>query len=440
MRRLITLLLVLLLLVGCSAQAEKKPEPVQPMLFFYRTAKTAYDDETGLICAEQRDLGTKSYTENELFALYFQGPESSGLVSPVASGTTLLGVERGAASLTIRLSEDNVSHSGIDCSILDACLAKTGMQIEGIRRVRIRVEDRDGQILRDNTLTDADILLYDNGETPEVTELTLYFADGAHRQLLTEKRTIPYVESSQLPIYVIQQLLGGPQSAGMVSVLPQGTALLDLNVDGGICAVDFNADFYANRPEGEQEEQLVLLSVVNSLCELDGISQVQFYIEGRKQEQYVDLSLLDPFVMDSSVVGPIREDLNEFAGTLCLPGSSDSRLHSLQIRVRLRGNYSKEEALLLALFDRVSQNGLRNPTEQLKLPVSVAVTDHGATVVLVPGCLTDLDEAARQEVFRCITATLTASTPVRRVSFLEDGEMLTDAPMEPEEAWFCRPS
>ena len=437
MKRILSLLLVLLLLAGCSESAGKKPEPVQPILFFYRSAATGYADENGLIRGEQRDLGTKNYTETELFSLYFKGPERADLVSPAANGTVLLGVDRGAGSLTVRLREENVSRSGIDCSILDACLAKTGMQIEGIRKVRIRVEDRDGQVLRDNTLSEGDILLYDNGETPDETELTLYFSDVAHRYLLTEKRTVPYMDLNQLPAYVISQLLAGPQSAGMVSVLPQGAALLDLNVEGGICAVDFNADFYANRPETGQEEQLVLLSIVNSLCEIDGISQVQFYIEGRKRESYVSLSLTDPFVMDSSVVGPIREELNEFAGVLCLPGVQDGLLHRLQVRVRLRGNHSKEEALLLTLFDRVSQNGLRNPAENLKPPVSVEVSGFDCQVTLAPGSLSELDEQAKEDLLRCITATLTESTQVRRISFLADGQALTQKPLEPEDNWFC---
>lgn len=437
MKRISVLLLVLLLLVGCSESAEKKPEPVQPILFFYRSAITGYGDETGLIRGEQHDLGTKNYTETELFSLYFNGPESSDLVSPVANGTILLGVDRGAGSLTIRLREENASRSGIDCSILDACLAKTGMQIEGIRKVRIRVEGRDGLVLRDNTLSEGDILLYDSGETPKETELTLYFSDVAHRYLLTEKRTVPYMDLNQLPAYVINQLLTGPQSAGMVSLLPQGSALLDLNVESGVCAVDFNADFYTNRPSTEQEEQLVLLSIVNSLCEIDGISQVQFYIEGRKRDSYVKLPLTDPFVMDGSVVGPIREELNEFAGVLCLPGVQDNLLHRLQVRVRLRGNRSQEEALLLALFDRVSQNGLRNPTENLKPPVSVSVSGFNCLVTLYPGSLTDLDEQATEEMLRCIAATLTESTQVRSVSFLADGQPLTQRPLEPEKAWFC---
>lgn len=437
MKRLLIPLLILILLAGCKKPEPKAADPVQPINFYYRTANTGFTDENGLIRAEQRDLGTKTYTDRELFSLYLAGPQSSALVSPISSGTQLLSVDRGGGILTIRLSENYTSRSGIDHSILDACLVKTGMQLEGIRKVRIRVESRGGQLLRDNIFTDGDILLYDSGETPEVTKLTLYFSDAGHNQLLEEVRTIPFMESQQLPEYVVRQLLAGPQSQGMISVLPQGTALLDINVDGGVCSVDFNADFYTNRPETQQGEQLALLSVVNSLCELDGINQVQFYVEGRRCELYSFLSLAEPFGMDPTVVGPIREELNEFEGVVCLPGSTGASLHSLRVRVRLRGNQSKEEALLLALFERASQNGLRNPTEHLPAPVAVTVSGFSCTVDFAAGSLDGLGDQEQAEVLRCITATLTSSSTPRRVSFRVDGVLLNEEPMGPADWWFC---
>lgn len=430
-------MVLLFLLSACGSPKQQSSDAIQPFQFYYRTAQTAFTDETGLIRAEERDLGTKSFTVEDLFTLYFEGPESSDLVSPVPSGTTFQSVERSGSQLTIYLRQKYASQSGIDQSILDACLVKTGLQIDGIRRVRIRVESLGGQSMRDNTFSASDIMLFDNGEAIQQTEILLYYSDANHRCLLTEKRTVPYLEPEKLPDYVVEQLIRGPQTPGMVSALPQGTVKWEVTVDNGICAVDFNEDFYRNRPKDEQAEQLALLSVVNSLCELDGVNQVQFYVEGRKRTIYERLDISSPYSMDTSVVGPVREELNEFEGTICLPGQNDHLLHRLTVRVRTRGNISSEAALIQTLFSRPNQNSLRNPMEGMELPNSVNLSGAVCRVDLNKQALESLDEETRTEVFRSIVATLTAQNGIYRVLISADGESIPEAPNSPEPDWYC---
>ena len=284
--------------------------------------------------------------------------------------------------------------------------------------------------------------LYDNGEDPEQNqEVTLYYADESGSFLLTEKRTVPMMKPEELQQnaqYVLELLLSAPQSGGMRMALPTGTAILDdVSVENGICSVDFNEDFFTNRPEGEQAEQLTILSVVNTLCELNGINQVQIYSQGRKLTPYVWLSLSEPWLMDTSVVGPIREELGEFAGTLCLPGKSDDLLHRLTVRTRARGNATQEEALLMALLARSSQNGLRSPFSSVSAPLSVATANHVCTVRLAENTL-PADPQDRELAIRSITATLSSLPEIKSVVVLE-GSSASTAPLTPSEDWFCVP-
>ena len=156
-----------------------------------------------------------------------------------------------------------------------------------------------------------------------------YFADSTGSFLLADRRTVPYMEAPSLPQYVLEQLIAGPQAAGLYPTMPQGTVLLDVNVEDGICSVDFNGDFWENRPLTQRGEQLTLLSVVNTLCALDEVDEVEFYIEGRKPGLYTYLSLAGPFRADLGVVGPIRSELNEFEAVLYLPDADQALLHSL---------------------------------------------------------------------------------------------------------------
>ena len=401
MKRVILIAAVLfLLLSGCMTQEPEAPAPVQPFTFYYQTVETDFSSPQGLIAPELRDLGEESLTDLELFQLYLLGPKRANLVCPVPKDTEVLSVSRSGSVLELRLSQAYNAQSGVYQSISDVCLAKTGLELEGIRQVRIRVESLSGRILRDVTLSDGAILLYDSGQTTENITVTLYFSDAGHQYLLSERRTVPYMEAAELPAYILELLLQGPQTEGLSPVMPQGTAILDLNVDEGLCSVDFNADFYNNRPLGQREEQLTVLSIVNTLCELSNVNRVQFYLEGSPLDLYSSLSLSAPFTMDSSVIGPIREELNEFEGILFLPDFDSSLLHRFPIRIRPRGSLSKAEALLKALFQRPSQNGLRNPLEGMREPVSVKVNNWVCTVELAEGSLPE-DEDARQEPRRC---------------------------------------
>lgn len=441
MKRMILLLLFAAVLLSACEKEEEKPVMVQPVAFYYRTAETDFSAEDGVVRAEIRDLGTKRYTDQGLFELYFMGPESDDLVSPFSQDTALSVVLRKGGTLEFVLTRNAYSPSEFDHSLGYACLAKTGLALDGVYKVRIKVRSRGGALEDDIIFSQNSILLYDSGDEKRTNQdVTLYYADETGNLLLTEKRSISNVNRTDLrqnAQSVLELLLSSPQSGGMRMALPAGTAILDdVSIENGICTVDFNGDFYLNRPADEQAEQLTILSVVNTLCELDGINSVQIYSQGRELSPYVWLNLSEPWTMDSSVVGPLREELGEFAGTICLPGQDSPLLHRLTVRTRARGSTTKEEALLLALFSRTPQNGLAAPFSDASVPLSVVTSNLICTVDLAEHTLpTDLD--ARETALRSIVATLTSLSEVDAVRILEDGSPVISEPMTPTEDWFC---
>ncbi len=433
---LLPVLLMLLILIGCRLDRDKKTEPVQPFTFYYRAASTSFDDENGLIRPEIRDLGNKVYTDEELFRLYLRGPLSSSLSSPFPKDAELQSVERSGSQISISLRERYDSMTGINGSIADVCLARTALQLEGVRKVRIRVMSTGGILLRDRIFTESDLLLYDNGEISENTELLLYFSDADSRFLLMEKRTIPLTKKEDLPRIVVEELLKGPDSAGMVQAIPEGTDLLDLNVENGTCYVDFNSDFFRNRPRDERAEQLAILSIVNSLCELDEVSQVQFYVEGRRLDLYSFLDLSSPFSPDGAAFGPVREEMNEFAAELCLPDQKMDLLHRVPVRIRIRGAAAREEALVTALFDRAAMNGLINPLQGAPAPASIQMVGTLCIISFKNDDFLSDDEATRTCQIRSLISTLCSLPEITRVQLTAGGDLLGFNDPEPE--WFIR--
>lgn len=441
MKRLIFLLLFAAILLCACKEQDESVAMIQPVSFYYRTAQTDFSAEDGVIRAELRDLGTGRFTDQKLFELYFQGPERDDLVSPFSQDTSLKSVHRRGGILEIALSRNAYSPSEFDNNLAYACLAKTGLALEGIYKIRIEIWAKGGTLLDSISLSDNDILLYDSGaEKQDTRDVTLYYSDETGTLLLTEKRSIPnrnWDDLREYAQYILEQLLSSPQSGGMKVALPAGTAILDdVNVEREICTVDFNGDFFLNRPKYEQAEQLTILSVVNTLCEIDGISAVQIYSQGQILSPYVWLNLSKPWTMDNSVVGPLREELGEFAGTLCLPGQDDTLLHRLTIRTRARGSTTRQEALLLALFSRMPQNGLAAPFSNAPVPLSVTTSNQICTVELAEHTL-PTDPQARETAIRSITATLTSLPEVKAVLITEGGASLTPNALTPLESWFC---
>ena len=438
MKRIILLLLLAVLLLAACSEADAPVPMTQPVTFYYRTAATDFSSEEGVIRGELRDLGAEHYTDRQLFNLYLEGPQSEDLILPFSQDTELSDVRRRGGTLELQLTRNTYSPTEFNHSLAYACLAKTALSLDGIYKVRIEVRTRGGALEDDVLLSENDILLYDNGsDAQNMLDVTLYYADEAGSLLLTEKRSVPMMSQDELPQYVLELLLSPPQSGGMRTTLPAGTAILDdLSVEGGICSVDFNGDFYDNRPESEQAEQLALLSVVNTLCQLDGINQVQFYVQGNRLSSYVYLRLSEPWMMDSAPVGPIREELGEFAETLCLPGQNDKLLHRLTVRARASGSATREEALLRALFARIPQNGLDAPFSGASAPLSVSSSNGICTVVLAKNTL-PADTASREMAIRSITASLCSIPEINAVVLREDSDISSVGPLTPESDWFC---
>ena len=421
MRRWILWALVLALLCGCSAPAQPTPAPVQPFRFYYRASQVRFDSDQGLIVPLTVDLGQNAVSEQELLERYLRGPGQEDLLLPCPKATRLQSVERSGFTITVNLTREYAGLTGVDGSIADACLAMTLLQLEGIRAVRIRAMGDADTVLRDNTLSENDLLLFDSGEESGNTELTLYFADSEGKYLLAEKRSIPYTEPQQLPEQVVELMIAGPQSVGMYPTLPQGTDLLDINVENGVCAVDFNGDFYNNRPQEERAEQLTLMSVVNSLCQVEGVDQVQFYVEGRRLRTYTYLDISGPYVADSAAVGPIRSDIGELDVTLCLCAAGESLLHRLPVRIRAGSGTAGEEALLLALVSYPSQNGLVNPLFGAS-PSAVNVSDGLCTVDFSDLSFVGASYNDQLAAVRSLVGTMVCLPNINRVQITVEGQ------------------
>ncbi|MDD5950194.1 MAG: GerMN domain-containing protein [Lachnospiraceae bacterium] len=190
-------------------------------------------------------------------------------------------------SITIDLSVsyyDAVSSARILCR---AALVKSLTQIEGIDRVDFTV---DAQPMMENdsaigSLT-ADSFIDSNSsnDSNQVQDITVYYTNVTGD--LLEPIQIPMnlgnnVSAEQL---VIEQLIEGTDEKGYYNTIPKGTRLISVSTKDGVCYVDFSEEFM--KLGKDVQDQVVIYSVVNSLCELSTVSKVSFTIEGEQRTLY----------------------------------------------------------------------------------------------------------------------------------------------------------
>lgn len=197
--------------------------------------------------------------------------------------------------------EENVLHLYMDANyalmnsvqeiLCRAALTKTLTQIEGVDYLTIYCGDQpitDGAGNPVGMLSATDFVdgIRDVNSF-ERTELTLYFANTAGDQLVAEKREVMRSSNTSVERLIVEQLIEGPQAAGVYATLPGDVKLLNISVNDSVCSINFDGAFLTNLLE--VKEYIPIYSIVNSLSELSTVSRVQIRINGSEDAVFRDL-------------------------------------------------------------------------------------------------------------------------------------------------------
>ena len=131
-----------------------------------------------------------------------------------------------------------------------------------------------GQMQEDDFITGSDNELNNMARA----EITLYWGNADGTGLKESHIDVAYVKTVRLEKLIIEQLIQGPDEDGYTSVLPQDMEIINVTVRDRTCYVNLDNKF----TEGVNgiPFEVSLYSIVNSLCELDYISKVQFQVNG----------------------------------------------------------------------------------------------------------------------------------------------------------------
>lgn len=420
-KRLTAVLILLALLIGLMAGCTFIASTKDPLMLYYRRAEIAYE-ENGLIGSENADFALERSAE-PLADRYFDGPRKDGLVSPFPKGTELVSASVSNGVLSLELTDAFANLSGVDLSLALSCISMTFSQLEGVEAVELSTEhlpisgqakirlDRDQILLEDNSLEMAE------------NTLNVYYADERYRYLIAAEEKTKLEGTEEQAAFAISMLGAKPQNDALHATLPEGTEILDLSIEDGLCIVDFSADFYRNRPSSEAEERLTILSIVDTLTEFKEIENVQLYVEGEALSTYSRMDLTMKFTRDETAIGPVRAGLNEVDATLSVLRKNDWTLTEIPMRVKSEANETDSDAVLSALLNFGERNGYISPipadTEVLSL------TERGNR------CMVDLSkdfaaglttEQSELLAVQSIVSSLTSLERIRYVNITIEGQ------------------
>ncbi len=290
MKRTAAAVLAAVLLLGLTACGKTAGS----LRLYYPAALSARDKSTGGADAiTSAQVSWKKVTGDDrgrqqqaqyIMELLLGGCKTSGFTSPVPEGTTVINCTVTGGTVSVDLSGEYDKLTGIDRTIADYCITLSLLQLTGIYAVRITVLGEPPADREDEVYTSAQVLLTSPEDIVRTVEVTLYFPDDIGN-LVDESRRLTVYEGETPAEAVVKALAERPLDsyAEMVPLLPRGFTALAASVEDGTCYLNLPSSCVSLMPESNAQQRLLLEGLVNSLCSLEGVNEVQILLDGEYQ-------------------------------------------------------------------------------------------------------------------------------------------------------------
>ena len=126
-------------------------------------------------------------------------------------------------------------------------------------------------------------------EQLRTTIITLYFLDKETLLLAPEARKIDAKDLINNPYEkLINLLIEGPKNENLIKLIPENTKINKAEIIDDTLYLDFSEDFIKEQNLGEDQERLIIKSIVNTLTELTEINKIKILIDGEENLEFPD--------------------------------------------------------------------------------------------------------------------------------------------------------
>lgn len=119
------------------------------------------------------------------------------------------------------------------------------------------------------------------------TMVSLYFKSG--KEVVPEARLMDVKQLMENPYKeILKMLIEGPKNEKLEKTIPEGTKINKVEKQGENLIIDFSEQFINHPIGGEEEENLTIKSIVNTLTELTEINGIKIKINGEENKEFKD--------------------------------------------------------------------------------------------------------------------------------------------------------
>lgn len=294
MSRILFLLMLMLCCFLTSCADKKETADGTRYLVYYLD-----EDQTGLAseetyCSDTAQDMVKTLTE--LFQKLQTDSTDGKYKRPIPQGLEVNNFQIKENQLSVYFTAAYNNISGLEEVLSRAAVVKTLCQVDGIDYVEFYIEDQ--PLMINGTavgLMSADhfIMDMDDDKAEQSKQVTLYFADEEGHKLRPLSAKVTYNAAEPLAQMLVQKLIDGPASipdvdtSHIISTIPSDTILNSTTIRDNICYVDLSREF--TKMKADVSSDVVIYSIVNTLCELPNVNKVQFSIDGEPQDKYGEI-------------------------------------------------------------------------------------------------------------------------------------------------------
>ena len=292
-KKVLCILCTVILVFGMTGCGEKTDKQLMSYQVFYINS-----DGSGLTgkTYQLKDAKQDLVSVIKELIIRLQTPQEESLKSPIDEGIQVVDYQIKENQLSVYFSAGYNNKSGLDEILSRAAIVKTRCQIQEIEYVEFYVEDQP-LMLSGNAVglmsQESFVDELNPQDQKQSKETVLYFANKQGNRLKKITTDITYNAVEPIARLLVEQLIAGVSSIQNIdetklqSAVPSKTTLNNLTIRDNICYLDLSRDFEQQDPNVSSE--VIVYSIVDTLCELPEVTKVQFSVDGEQKEKYGDL-------------------------------------------------------------------------------------------------------------------------------------------------------
>ncbi len=283
------------LLAACSSQTPARA--VEGEQATEEDWKAYYLSEENIeIVGEKIASPKETLSVNDLVEALKKKPKAPELTTTMGVRTNLLGCKHETGQLTLNFDSDYRQLTASEEVLFRQALVYTFTQIEGIKYVIVTIEGEPLVLADGREVGAMSPRAFIENAGKEInsyakTTLHLYFADSSGTSLVRYDESVVYSSNIPMERLVVDNLIEGPDTKVCFPTVSTEAKVNNVIVRDGICYCDLDSKIVDQAYN--VSEETVFYSIVNSLCEVRGISKVQISIDGETDRVFRNEIRLD---------------------------------------------------------------------------------------------------------------------------------------------------